>query len=57
MRTSIYGIHPGVVMVQRAIAGLPARTGRSLDEWVAVIKKDGPAEVMRWLKQAHAMDA
>jgi hypothetical protein len=58
MRTSIYGIHPGVVMVQRAIAGLPARTGRSLDEWVAVIKKDGPRGAVarkEWLKRSHKL--
>jgi len=58
MRTSIYGIHPGVVMVQRAIASLPAKTGRSLDEWVAVIRKDGPrgeAARKEWLKKAHKL--
>src|SRR3954471_17819537 len=40
-RTSIYGIHPDVETVQRAIVGLPAKTGRSLDEWIAVIRKHG----------------
>ena len=58
MRTSIYGIHPGVAMVQRAITSLPGKTGRSLDEWVAIIRKNGPRGEARkeWLKQARAMD-
>ena len=55
-RQSIYGVHPGVAMVQNAIASLPAKTGRSLDEWIAVIKKHGPkggAARREWLKQEH----
>ena len=44
MRTSIYSVHPGIAMVQRAIADLPARTGRSLEEWIALIKKQGPRD-------------
>jgi hypothetical protein len=55
MRTSIYSVHPGIAMVQRAIAELPARTGRSLDEWIALIKKQGPEdEASR--QRAHEMD-
>jgi len=57
-RTSIYGIHPAVETVQRAIVGLPAKTGRSLDEWIAVIRKHGPqgeAARKEWLKQAHKL--
>ena len=58
MRTSIYGVHPGVAMIQNAIAGLPARTGRSLDEWIAVIKKHGPKDDTarrEWLKKTHKL--
>jgi hypothetical protein len=58
MRTSIYGVHPGVAMVQTAIEQLPAKTGRSLDEWIAFIKKTGPkGEAARrdWLKKAHTL--
>jgi hypothetical protein len=58
MRTSIYGIHPGVTMIQHAIAGLPARTGRSLEEWIAVIRKHGPrGDTARreWLKKTHKL--
>jgi len=58
MAKSVYAVHPGVAMVQHAIAGLPGKTGRSLDEWVAFIKKHGPkGEPARkaWLKKDHAL--
>ena len=58
MRRSVYGIHPGVAMIQHAIARLPEKTGRSLDEWIAVIKKHGPkGDTARreWLKHTHKL--
>ena len=36
--SSLYSPHPGVAMVQKWIAELPAKTGRSLDAWVALIQ-------------------
>jgi hypothetical protein len=57
-RKSIYGVHPGVAMIQNAIAALPAKTGRSLDEWVAFIRKNGPkgeASRREWLKKDHKL--
>ena len=48
-----YSVHPGVAMVQKWVAELKGKTGRSLDEWLALIKKDGPKnEKARrdWLK-------
>jgi hypothetical protein len=57
-RKSIYTVHPGVAMIQTAIAKLPEKTGRSLDEWIAVIKKNGPeGETARreWLKKTHKL--
>jgi hypothetical protein len=56
--TSIYGVHPGVMMVEKWIAGLKAKTGRSLDEWVALAKKEGPAgetDRREWLKITHQL--
>lgn len=53
---SLYSVHPAVQMVQDWMAALPARTGKSLEEWVAVIQKDGPAgekERQTWLKTNH----
>jgi hypothetical protein len=58
MARSVYAVHPGVAMIQNAIASLPGKTGRSLDEWVAFIRKHGPkGESARkaWLKTAHGL--
>ena len=55
---SIYGVHPSVAMVQKAIEDLPSKTGRSLDEWIKLIKKSGPkTEDARreWLKAEHGL--
>lgn len=55
---SLYGVHPGVAMVQKWIAELKAKTGRSLEEWIALVKKEGPTgETARraWLKSKHKM--
>lgn len=55
---SIYGVHPGVLMVQKWIAELKQKTGRSLDEWTTLIKQEGPAtEAARrdWLKEQHGL--
>jgi hypothetical protein len=43
-------------MVQDWVAGLKTKTGRSLEEWVALVKKSGPpGEQARrdWLKKEH----
>ena len=53
---SIYSVHPGVVMVQKWIETLPEKTGRSLEEWIGLIKKSGPkqeAERRDWLKKNY----
>ena len=55
---SIYGVHPGVAMVQKAIEELAAKTGKTLDEWVKLIKKSGPKtedERREWLKTKHGL--
>jgi hypothetical protein len=56
--TSPYSVHPGVAQVQKWIAELPARTGRSLEAWIALAKKSGPAtekERREWLKREHKL--
>ena len=35
---SQYGVHPGVAMVQKWVAELKEKTGRSLEEWIALAK-------------------
>jgi len=57
-RKSAYGVHPGVAMVRKWIDDLPAKTGRSLDEWLTFIKKSGPKsehERREWLKKQHGL--
>ena len=53
-----YAVHPGVAMVQKWIKELPDKTGRSLDEWIALTIASGPAtekERREWLKKEHKL--
>jgi len=45
-------------MVQKWIEELPQKTGKSLSQWMAFIKKNGPkneAECRDWLKKEHGL--
>src|SRR5262249_10196973 len=53
---SPYGVHPGIAMVQKWISELKEKTGRSLEEWVTFIEKEGPKDeksCREWLKTKH----
>ena len=53
-----YDVHPSVAMVQNTIAGLKEKTGRSLGEWVLLVRKEGPADEKKrreWLKTRHGL--
>ncbi len=53
---SLYDVHPGVGMVQKWVAELKAKTGRTLEEWIALVKKEGPKDEKarrEWLKTKH----
>lgn len=55
---SLYGVSPGVAMVQKWMAELKGKTGRDLDEWVALVKKEGPkddGDRRNWLKSKHKL--
>ena len=55
---SIYSPHPSLAMVQKWIAELKQKTGRSLDEWMSYIKKNGPKDDQarrEWLKTEHGL--
>ncbi len=55
---SIYSVHPSIEMVQKWILTLKEKTGRSLDEWLALVKKSGPKtekERREWLKREHGL--
>jgi hypothetical protein len=57
-RKSIYGVHPGVAMTQKWISELKQKTGRTLDEWLKLIRKEGPpTEIERrdWLKTKYGL--
>ncbi len=53
-----YDVHPSVAYAQAIIDNLPKTTGRSIDQWTRLIKRDGPAgekERRDWLKKVHGM--
>jgi hypothetical protein len=53
-----YSPHPSLAMVQNTLASLKTKTGRSLEEWVAFINRQGPpaeAERRAWLKDTHKL--
>jgi hypothetical protein len=55
---SLYSVHPGVVMTQKWVADLKSKTGRSLDEWLALVRKSGPEDEKdrrEWLKSEHGL--
>lgn len=55
---SIYSVHPGVAMVQKWVAELPQKTGRSLEQWIELVNEAGPvAEKDRreWLKENYQL--
>lgn len=57
-KKSIYGVHPGVEMTQKWVGELKQRTGRSLEEWLRLIKKSGPKDEQarrEWLKTEHGL--
>lgn len=42
VRKSPYDVHPGVAMIQDWIANLPQKTGKTLEEWLALVRESGP---------------
>ncbi|MGI8838175.1 MAG: DUF5655 domain-containing protein [Pyrinomonadaceae bacterium] len=57
-KKSIYGVHPGVALTQQWVGELKDRTGRSLEEWLRLIKKSGPKDEKargEWLKTEYGL--
>src|SRR6267378_5162763 len=53
---TIYDVHPSVAMVQKWLAELKEKTGRSMEEWLALVKMEGPKDEKsrrEWLKTKH----
>ena len=57
-KKSIYSVHPGVAMTVKWISELKQKTGRTLEEWLKLIKKEGPPTEKgrrEWLKESHGL--
>ncbi len=57
-KKSIYSVHPGVLMTQKWMAELKQKTGRTLEVWLKLIKKEGPPtekERREWLKTKYGL--
>jgi hypothetical protein len=55
---STFDVHPGIARMHTLVANLKANTGRSLEEWQALLAKQVlPAEKDRraWLREKHAL--
>jgi Domain of unknown function (DUF5655)/Domain of unknown function (DUF4287) len=57
-KKNLYSVHPSVAMVQDWIVTLKEKTGRTLDEWLRHIKKEGPDDEKAcrgWLKERYGL--
>jgi hypothetical protein len=53
-----YSVHPGIAMVQKWIAELREKTGKSLEEWVRLVQESGPDDEKDrrdWLKTKYKL--
>jgi hypothetical protein len=56
--SSTYDVHPNLGMYQSSLAGLKQKTGRTMEEWIKLLQKSGPAtekERRTWLKAEHGL--
>jgi Domain of unknown function (DUF5655)/Domain of unknown function (DUF4287) len=56
--TGTYDVHPSVAIMQKWIAELKADTGRTLEQWVGLTKKEGPEghkPRVEWLRHTHKL--
>jgi hypothetical protein len=55
---SLYSVHPSIAYAQAILANLPTTTGKSMAEWVRLLKEQGPVgekERREWLKKQHQL--
>jgi hypothetical protein len=53
-----FDVHPSLAMYHTTLAGLKQKTGKSLEEWITLVKKSAPAtEKARreWLQSSHEL--
>lgn len=58
--SSEYALHPSIAYLQAILENLDEKTGRSLDAWIRVCRKDGPKDESKlrdWLKREHRLGA
>ena len=56
--SGLYSVHPSVGMVEKWKNEWLQKTGRSLEEWIAFVRKSGPSmekERREWLKKEHGL--
>lgn len=57
---SLYSVHPSIAYINAIVTNLPKTTGKSMDEWVRLVKKSGPAsqkDRSAWLRKEHKLGA
>ena len=58
MAKTIYSVHPSVAYWRSIIERMPVTTGKSLDQWVALLKKQALPDAKaqkEWLKTTHKL--
>lgn len=58
MRASLYSVHPSVAYARTILGNLKGKTGRSLEEWVALVEAEGPRDESgrrTWLTKVHGL--
>jgi Domain of unknown function (DUF5655) len=53
-----YSVHPGILMAEQWEATLKEKSGRSMPEWIAFVKMEGPkteAHQRMWLKETQGL--
>jgi hypothetical protein len=54
----LYSVHPGVAYISNILANFKTRTGRTVDEWIALVETEGPRtapERRTWLTEKHQL--
>lgn len=57
-KRSVYSMHPGFAMEASSAEKLKERTGKTLEDWIKIVKKSGPTtdkDRRAWLKQEHGI--
>jgi len=57
-KKTLYSPHPSIAYAQSVVAKMKEKTGRSLEEWIALVARKGPKDEAGradWLKQEHGL--